>query len=192
MTGFGPPDKTPRARGSQIVFGRVVAPVLIDRKDPGINPSFAFVVLVEISVDVDGRRLNEGLVGVGAPGMVDANDPRLVLAEGDAGGALRGHRMCGPVGSGLGRALPGVNDGRAVGADRKYNPEIIENIWLIIVQRPVRIDPFEIDDVLAFGVAADEMILPLHVGESPVDPDISGAKGRQKHGGIEEGLGDLP
>jgi hypothetical protein len=55
-------------------------------------------------------------------------------------------------------------------ADRKDDAEVVELVRLVIVQGAVTIHPFEIDDVLAVGVAADEVAFRIHVGDDLVEP----------------------
>ena len=65
---------------------------------------------------------------------------------------------------------PRLNERLAVWSDRENDPQILEHVRRLRIERSIRIDALDIDDVLAVGMAADEIVLLLHVGDDAVDP----------------------
>jgi hypothetical protein len=158
VAGGGAADQAARARIGEIVPRQVVAPVLVDAEEADVaRVALAPVVLVGVAKDRDVGDLDQRLMA-----MVGAERPRLVLAEGDAGGALWIHRRQGPAPRRLGGGLPGAGEHGHAADDADEAAQIVEAIGRVVVARAVRVDALDVDDVEAVGMAGDEMAAPGH------------------------------
>jgi hypothetical protein len=61
-----PPDEAASTRSADVVLWLIEALVLIDAENAAVDRTFAFEILVRVTIDVDWRGLNERLVCVSA------------------------------------------------------------------------------------------------------------------------------
>src|SRR5580704_16320896 len=162
-------DQAAGARRAHVILGLVVAPVLIDAEDASVDRPLAFEILLAVAIDVDRRALDQRLVRILFRGAdMRADGPGLVLAKGDARRALRIHGIHRIRLTRLRCRDPGLNERLAVRSDRENDSQVLERVRRLRIKGSIRIDALDIDDVLAVGMAADEVTLLLHVSDDAV------------------------
>src|ERR1700722_1072105 len=164
-------DQAASARLAHVILGLVVTPVLIDAEDASKNRSLAFEVFLAVAIDVDRRALDQCLVRILSRGAdMRADGPRLVLAKRDTGRAIRIHGIHHVRFPRRRRRDPWLNQPFAIWSNRENDPEVLERGGRLRIKVSIRVDALDINDVLAVGVAADEITLLLHGSDDAIDP----------------------
>ena len=144
-------------------LGQVVAPMLVDTELSGLAlVAGPLPILVQVAADRHlSASLHERLVAL----MVYPDLPSLVLAELDARGAERIHRMIGVVPPRLGRGRPLADDLRRTTLKPDQQAQVVPLVGFVRIRGAVRVHALDIDDVDLARAAVNLIPLALHGGD---------------------------
>jgi hypothetical protein len=97
--------------------------------------------------------------------VVNPDLPGLVLAELDARGAERIHRIFGPVPARLGGGRPLADDPRLAALEPDQQAQVVPLVGFVRIRGAVRVHALDVDDVHLARTAIDLVTLALHGGD---------------------------
>ena len=122
----------------------------------------ALPILVQVAAD---RHLSAGLHERLVVIPMHPDLPGLVLAELDARGAERTHRIFGPVPPRFGGGRPLADDLRHATLKPDHQAQVVPLVGFVRIRGAVRVHALDVDDVELARAAVDLIPLALHGGD---------------------------